>query len=149
MDKAFQFIQKNGLTTEEEYPYRGANGKCDRDTMSNRKVEICSYENVPRNDEERLQAAVAHQPVSVAIDAGSSEFQFYSHGIFNGRCGTDLNHGVTAVGYGEEDGKKYWLVKNSWGADWGDSGYIKLHRGSRDERGKCGIAMEASYPVKD
>ncbi|GMN53933.1 hypothetical protein TIFTF001_023059 [Ficus carica] len=149
MDKAFQFIQKNGLTTEEEYPYRGANGKCDRDRMSNRKVEIRSYENVPHNDEERLQAAVAHQPVSVAIDAGSSEFQFYSHGIFNGRCGMDLNHGVTAVGYGEEDGKKYWLVKNSWGADWGDSGYIKLHRGSRDDRGKCGIAMEASYPVKD
>lgn len=157
MEKAFQFIKRNGITTNGKYPYRGANGRCDEDKLRGRRVKISGYEKVPHNDEERLQAAVAHHPVSVAIDAGGSEFQFYSHGIFNGRCGTDLNHGVTVVGYGEEDGKTYWLVKNSWGTEWGESGYVRIHRGSVDGRGRgsvdgrgtCGIAMEASYPVKD
>lgn len=105
---------------------------------------------IPRaaNNENRLQAAVAQQPVSVAIDAGGFEFQLYSSGIFSGSCGDQLNHGVAAVGYGESSGRKYWLVKNSWGRDWGESGYIRMRRGSGNKKGICGIAMEPSYPVK-
>jgi cathepsin L len=69
-------------------------------------------------------------------------------GIFNGPCGTNLDHGVTAVGYGSENGKDYWIVKNSWSADWGEAGYIRIRRNVAAATGKCGIAMDASYPVK-
>lgn len=150
MDKAFEFIKKTGgLTTEEEYPYRGSSGTCDKGKGKNHVVTISGYERVPANNEKSLQSAVANQPVSVAIDASGYEFQLYSHGIFTGQCGKQLNHGVTAVGYGEKDGMKYWLVKNSWGSGWGEQGYIRLNRNAADNKGICGIAMDASYPLKN
>lgn len=70
-------------------------------------------------------------------------------GVFNGDCGKELNHGVAAVGYGStHDGTKYWIVKNSWGIEWGEKGYIRIQREVEDEQGQCGIAMDASYPIK-
>ncbi|VAH83192.1 unnamed protein product [Triticum turgidum subsp. durum] len=64
-------------------------------------------------------------------------------------CGTELDHGVAVVGYGvAEDGKAYWTVKNSWGPSWGEQGYIRVEKDSGAAGGLCGIAMEASYPVK-
>lgn len=69
-------------------------------------------------------------------------------GVYKGNCGTNLNHGVSLVGYGNEDGDDYWLIKNSWGEQWGDNGYVKLQRNSGTAEGKCGIALLPSYPVK-
>ncbi|KAJ7981547.1 putative Cysteine protease [Quillaja saponaria] len=116
MEKAFDFIKSNGgLTTETAYPYTASDGTCDKDKLKNNAVTISGYENVPANNEKALQAAVANQPVSVAIDAGGYAFQLYSSGIFSGLCGNELNHGVTAIGYGEEGSTKYWIVKNSLG----------------------------------
>lgn len=70
-------------------------------------------------------------------------------GVFTGECGTNLDHGVVVVGYGTENGEDYWLVRNSWSREWGEDGYIKLQRNVRGTNtGKCGISMEASYPVK-
>lgn len=70
-------------------------------------------------------------------------------GVFNGKCGTDLDHAVTAVGYGvTQDGTKYWIVKNSWGPGWGEKGYIRMQRGVEAKEGICGIAMDACYPIK-
>ncbi|KAL2326632.1 hypothetical protein Fmac_025690 [Flemingia macrophylla] len=115
-----------------------------------RVVTIDGYEDVPQNDEKSLMKAVANQPISVAIEAGGREFQLYDSGVFTGRCGTDLDHGVVVVGYGTENGMDYWLVRNSWGSTWGENGYIKLERNLlKTETGKCGIAMEASYPIKN
>ncbi|KAI4371989.1 hypothetical protein MLD38_010277 [Melastoma candidum] len=72
----------------------------------------------------------------------------YSGGIFAGPCGTDMDHGVTVVGYGTTaDGTKYWLVKNSWGQSWGESGYIRMKKDVAAAEGLCGIAMQASYPT--
>lgn len=150
MEKAFAYIKEiGGLTTENDYPYNGKDGSCEKDKTEDHAATISGYKKVPANDENSLQAAVAKQPVSVAIDAGGYEFQLYSHGIFSGFCGNQLNHGVTAVGYGDEDGRKYWLVKNSWGTNWGESGYVRMKRGSFNKEGICGIAMEPSYPVKN
>ncbi|CAN1229444.1 Senescence-specific cysteine protease SAG39 [Linum perenne] len=148
MDDAFKFIiQNKGLTTETKYPYDAADGTCNANKEGSSAATIKGYEDVPANNEAALMKAVASQPISVAIDAGDSSFQFYSSGIFTGECGTELDHGVTAVGYGESDGKKYWLVKNSWGAQWGEAGYIRMQKDVTAKEGLCGIAMQASYPT--
>ncbi|GLT59279.1 hypothetical protein SLA2020_321080 [Shorea laevis] len=150
MDYGFEFIINNGgIDTEEDYPYVAADGRCDQYRKNAKVVTIDDYEDVPENNEQALQKAVANQPVSVAIEGGGRAFQFYESGIFTGRCGTALDHGVTAVGYGTENGKHYWIVKNSWGGSWGESGYIRMERNlAGTATGKCGIAMEASYPIK-
>ncbi|KAK4858831.1 hypothetical protein QYF36_022690 [Acer negundo] len=79
---------------------------------------------------------------------GGSDFQFYSNGVFTGQCGIELDHGVTAIGYGTAaDGTKYWLVKNSWGSSWGENGYIRMQRDIDAPEGLCSIAMESSHPT--
>jgi C1A family cysteine protease len=149
MEDGFEFIIKNhGITTEANYPYQAADGTCNSKKEASRIAKITGYESVPANSEAALLKAVASQPISVSIDAGGSDFQFYSSGVFTGQCGTELDHGVTAVGYGEtSDGTKYWLVKNSWGTSWGEEGYIRMQRDTEAEEGLCGIAMDSSYPT--
>ncbi|KAL4560089.1 hypothetical protein LXL04_032237 [Taraxacum kok-saghyz] len=149
MDDAFDFILKNkGLTTETNYPYKASDGTCNNKEASNHAATITGHEDVPANSETSLLKAVSSQPISVAIDASGSDFQFYSSGVFTGECGTELDHGVTAVGYGENaEGTKYWLVKNSWGTSWGEEGYIMMQRDVDAKEGICGIAMQASYPT--
>ncbi|KAL3835629.1 hypothetical protein ACJIZ3_010365 [Penstemon smallii] len=150
MESAYEFIKKHGgLTTENLYPYKAKDGNCDATKMNAPAVMIDAHENVPENDENALMKAVANQPVSVAMDAGGSEMQFYSEGVYTGDCGTELDHGVAVVGYGTTlDGTKYWIVKNSWGPEWGEKGYIRIQRGVEADEGLCGIAMQATYPIK-
>ncbi|XP_065856878.1 senescence-specific cysteine protease SAG39-like [Euphorbia lathyris] len=148
MDDGFEFIIGNkGITTETNYPYDAADGTCKTKKEANHAAKITGYEDVPANDEAALMKAVANQPIAVAIDASGSEFQFYSSGIFTGSCGTELDHGVTAVGYGSSSGMNYWLVKNSWGSQWGEEGYIRMQKDIDANEGLCGIAMQASYPT--
>ncbi|KAL2242098.1 low-temperature-induced cysteine proteinase [Sesamum indicum] len=149
MDYAFEFIIKNGgIDSEEDYPYKARDGRCDQFRKNAKVVSIDGYEDVPENNEKALQKAVANQPVSVAIEAGGRDFQLYESGIFTGKCGTSLDHGVAAVGYGSENGKDYWIVRNSWGSSWGEKGYIRMQRNVEVRTGLCGIAVEPSYPTK-
>ena len=141
-------IQNKGIKTEAAYPYQGqgSNGTCNTTEEAVHAATISGYEIVPANNESALLNAVAMQPVSVCFDV--SNIGFYSSGVFSGTCGTQLNHAVTAVGYGTtDDGMKYWLLKNSWGADWGEEGYLKIQRDIEAKEGMCGIAMMASYPT--
>jgi len=143
MDQAFEYIIKNnGITTEAAYPYTAQDGSCKRgQTVA---ATISKYVDVAQGDESALMAAVNIGPVSIAIEADQQCFQFYSGGILSDpSCGTQLDHGVLVVGYGTENGQDFWIVKNSWGASWGESGYIRLARGSNE----CGIAQMPSYPV--
>ncbi|KAF2293243.1 hypothetical protein GH714_040601 [Hevea brasiliensis] len=151
MDYAFEFIKKQeGITTEANYSYKAEDGTCDVSKENAPAVSIDGYEKVPVNNENALLKVVANQPVSVVIDAGGSDFQFYSEGVFTGSYGTELDHGVAIVGYGTTlDGTKYWIVKNSWGPEWGEKGYIRMQRGISEKEGLCGIAMDPSYPIKN
>ncbi|KAJ4807746.1 hypothetical protein LUZ62_020312 [Rhynchospora pubera] len=147
MDYAFEYIKNNrGVTTEAAYPYTAQDGTCH---SSNPVVTIDGHEKVPADDEKALLKAVANQPISVSIEASGRPFQFYSKGVFSGPCGTDLDHGVAVVGYGATtDGTKYWIVRNSWGSNWGEGGYIRFKRDITAKTGLCGIAMDGSYPIK-
>merc|ERR1740133_634057 len=146
MDNAFEYIQGNGgICKESDYPYTAADGTCQTTCVP--AVTLTGHHDVPAKDEDALAAAVAIGPVSVAIEADKSAFQFYKSGVFNNAgCGTQLDHGVLAVGYGTLNGTDYWKVKNSWGAAWGNKGYILLEKG-KNNQGECGIKMQPSYPV--
>lgn len=116
-DRAFEWIVENGgISTEEDYPYTSditnTSGTCASET-SDIAATITGYEYVTSNNESDLAKAVAHQPVSIAIESNNPGFIGYKGGIFKGPCGTNLDHAVTIVGYGNSNGTEYWIVKNS------------------------------------
>jgi len=152
MDSAFAYVEHaGGLCTEAEYPYTARDGPaCYRSRCANPLNDVISgYKDVSHDSERALMAAVAEGPVSIAIEADQSSFQFYRSGVLSTPCGTRIDHGVLVVGYGEENGQQFWKVKNSWGTTWGDEGYVKLCRdcGVNSGQGQCGILMQPSYPV--
>jgi len=145
MDYAFEYVIANkGITTEAQYPYKAVDQRC-KSPLPKSAITISSYSDVKVNDDASLENAVAKGPVSVAIEADQPAFQFYTSGVFDAACGDELDHGVLAVGYNTLNNKKYWIVKNSWGGDWGNQGYIWMVRKSGE--GQCGINMAASVPV--
>lgn len=144
MDLAFFYIIDNGNTLESKYPYKGVGSSC-KYTPTDKAVSISDCTDVTVNSEKALMAAINQQPVSVAIQANHLSFQLYKKGVYTGNCGTNLDHGVLAVGYGT-DSKDFFKVKNSWGAGWGSQGFIYIER-TGDGKGKCGIQMAASFPI--
>jgi cathepsin L len=145
---ALQYIIDNkGIETEKAYPYETEEGRC-RFKSSKIVGHISSYVNITSGSEDDLQDAVGNTgPVSVGIDASNQSFQFYDSGVYNEpNCSsTQLDHGVLAVGYDHDSDSNsdYWIVKNSWGTSWGQSGYIWM---SRNDDNQCGIATMAAIP---
>merc|ERR1711988_935575 len=120
MDYAFEYSKKSPLELESEYKYKAKKGHCEYKEAEG-KVSAESFHDVTpsRSSPKQLMAAVAKQPVSIAVEADKRVFQLYKSGVLTSHtCGTHLDHGVLAVGYGTEDGEDYFLVKNSWGSSW-------------------------------
>ncbi|OAY54006.1 thiol protease aleurain-like [Manihot esculenta] len=145
--QAFEYIRYNGgLETEEAYPYTAHDGTC-KFSSENVGVRVLDSVNITLGAEDELKHAVAFvRPVSVAFEV-ASDFRFYKDGVYTsticGKTPMDVNHAVLAVGYGVKNDVPYWLIKNSWGDDWGDNGYFRMEMG----KNMCGIATCASYPV--
>jgi len=143
MDLAFEFTQTNPLTTEDAYPYTAQDGTCQ---SVQGVVGATGYTDVPPNDNAQLLAAANISPVSIAIEADQNAFQGYQGGVLNSEdCGTQLDHGVLIVGHGNDGSQDYWVVKNSWGASWGENGFIRI--ADVAGQGICGINMAPVRPT--
>lgn len=144
IDNALDYVvYEGGIDTEDSYPYEALQGKC-WFTFTDVGAKISSFVGIPQNDEDALVSAVAQTPVSIGIDA-EDDFVAYESGIFtSSTCtSTDINHGVTVVGYDSLNGTDYYIIKNSWGTNWGEQGYIRMARG----KNFCGVANMAYYPI--
>jgi len=148
MTQAFEYIINNkGVDTESSYPYQGEDGTC-HFSKKNIGATLTSYVNVTSGDENDLLTEAVNGPVSIAMDAGLDSFQFYTSGVYSDPdCGNNmdsLDHGVLVIGWGAlSNGTDYWIVKNSWGTDWGLNGYFWL---ARNDNNMCGVATAASRP---
>merc|ERR1712187_364175 len=140
MESGFQFEEGVNVATESSYPYTARDGSCKSSGYSTAipRGGVSGYKSVGASTSS-LQSAINVGPVSVAIEADQNSFQGYSGGVITSGCGTNLDHGVTAVGYTSS----YFIVKNSWGASWGNQGYVYI--GSSGN--VCGIHSDAVYPT--
>jgi cathepsin L len=136
-------IQNGGIDSEASYPYTASASRTCKYNSANSAGRISSHTTVSSN-EDSLKEAVAGHVVAIAIDASNWSFQQYKTGVYDEpKCSsTSLDHAVAAVGYGNEGGKDYWIVRNSWGSSWGMNGYILM---SRNKNNQCGVATKAYY----
>jgi len=145
MSHAYDYLENNRVKVcaQSDYPYTARNGSC---RSCNGSVTVASHSAGIVN-EDLLTQSILSQPVPVALAASASAFQFYKSGVVKSTdgCGLGVNHGVTAVGLGTENGTPYYLIRNSWGAAWGDAGHIKIQRGAN----VCGIVQTrfATFPT--
>eukprot|EP01015_Nassula_variabilis_P015869 TRINITY_DN2385_c0_g3_i5.p1 TRINITY_DN2385_c0_g3~~TRINITY_DN2385_c0_g3_i5.p1 ORF type:complete len:364 (+),score=44.40 TRINITY_DN2385_c0_g3_i5:58-1149(+) len=147
MTISFDYISKNGIELESNYVYRAENKKC-RHSQEKSAWKVSGYVTIQEGDHQQLKAAVAQQVVSVGIEV-AHDFQFYHSGIY--KCGPDcggkINHAVAVVGYGKDHGIDYWIIRNSWGPQWGEHGYMKMTMQPNLPKGSCQITYLASYPT--
>jgi C1A family cysteine protease len=149
MSDALAYAAANGIETEADYPYAGVDQKCKFEASKATKVNS-AYANVTAGSLDALKTAVAAQPVSIAVQANQISWQFYAGGVIKKLCGDKLDHGVLAVGYNTINGDEAWIVKNSWGASWGNEGYVYISTDASANKGMgvCGILSTPSYPTK-
>ena len=144
MGPVYNYIAQNGgIESEDSYPYwANDNGEC----QFNYKFAVTTdtgYQQLLACEINLKNAVATIGPLSAAIFMADS-FYHYSGGIYNEPyCIGDFDHAVLVVGFGSDKGNDYWLVKNSWGTDWGENGYIKM---SRNKNNQCGIASYVTFP---
>jgi hypothetical protein len=149
MDPAFTYLENRDVCAEDGYPYlKKAGNTCSEEscTVAIPRGSVVGFKDVPAGDTKALMEAVAQQPVSTAVQAGQSAFQMYKEGVLTSDCTANVDHAVLIVGYGTDNGVDYWKIKNSWGANWGEEGFIRLARGVAGD-GECGVKVMPSYPV--
>lgn len=168
---AFNYTETTGLSLASNYRYTGETGRCNKNKISP-VIQNSGFVKLPSNNYSALVAAIAKVgPIAISVAAGGMGWQLYGGGVFSETCGYDQDHAVQAVGYGTEGGKMYWLVRNSWGAGWGERGYIRIRRYGEGKEpcgmdrtpqdgsackgqtqpvkmcGLCGILSDSSYPT--
>merc|ERR1712048_523647 len=144
MEQGFTYARGAAMCTESSYSYTGTGGSCRASSCTTGvpRGGVTGYTKVS-GGESGLMSALQRNPVSVAIEADQSAFSQYRGGVLTSGCGQQLDHGVTVVGYGTDGGSPYWLVKNSWGTSFGESGYIRIGR----QGNQCGVTNDASFPT--
>ncbi|ELR21263.1 cathepsin L, putative [Acanthamoeba castellanii str. Neff] len=145
MHTAYRWLQdKGGSVSQLSYPYTASVGACQH-AAKPKSAFVQHYTRIPAGNENALLDAVATTgTVAIAYNAGTQAHAYYQGGILDvPNCGNTPTHAVLLVGYGTENGKDFWILKNSWGSGWGEGGYFRLARG----KNMCGIADWASYPI--
>jgi cathepsin L len=169
----FDYIKSNGIATEADWPYKQTTGTCNEAAHTKVATVTGCVKLAENNYTDLLTAVATIGPIAVSVDA--KKWSSYTKGIYNG-CDTevdyDIDHAVQLVGYGTESGTDYWIVRNSWGPNWGEAGYIRLLRHSDGSSqwckqdvtpsdgsgcdggppvvtvcGECGIWYDSSYPT--
>ncbi|GJP84279.1 hypothetical protein CLOP_g14342 [Closterium sp. NIES-67] len=145
-------MSNGGVAREADYPYTAMDGQSCRGLQAGavKLGNVSGWEKVPAKSSVSLMKAVSQQPVLVYVATDSNDFRGYSGGLFNGVCGEDIDHAMIVVGYNLDAVEgPYWLLKNTWGPEWGEMGYMKLPiLGESEPRGKCNIHSEpAVYPT--
>ncbi|XP_063697783.1 uncharacterized protein LOC134828727 [Culicoides brevitarsis] len=157
MDAAFNYIKRNGgINPQKLYPFEEEAKDCRASPLYNRPIFITDVKGFPKparagkpgvqaNKIEEMMKVATFQHGAVAIGIDAEHMQFYSGGIYTGPCTIGINHGVAIVGYGKcpDTGLDYWIIKNSWGTNWGERGYLRLARGNNT----CGVAQMPSVPI--
>jgi len=151
---SFYYYESHGAYYEQNWPYTSGTtmkaGDCTYVASAASNVTVATYTHVTPNDYVALQQAIFMQPQSISICAETNYFQSYTSGVLTNAllCGTTIDHAVLAVGYGQEDGVDYFLVKNSWSTEWGLNGYVKIAaNASNNGMGVCGIQYGPLYPT--
>merc|ERR1719461_1428443 len=145
---------QGGTNSWDDYPYEsGTTGKeyeCRYSKKKNifpsgRQIEDDCVTVSQKNEIHMMQAVNKYGPIKVSINAGNMGFRLYAGGVYSDdRCGQSTNHAVTVTGYGILDGVEYWMVKNSWGTGYGESGYIKMRRNYNN---MCSIGTYPYWPL--
>lgn len=146
MNDAINYIAAKGSELQTDYPYKAVQGTCMYDA-NKVKVRINGLFTVkPLSYNDVLQAAIK---TSVTLAADAYGFMNYQSGVFDGSCGTQMNHAINIVGYGVDSAtnKKYWLMRNSWGTSWGEQGYFRMIKVEQDGMGWCGMYQRPYYPI--
>ncbi|XP_028794871.1 ervatamin-B [Neltuma alba] len=140
-------IDNGGIDTAADYPYTATNGSCQ---PGKKAVSISDLSAIVFGTDDAILCAVAQQPVTTSVNA--VDFQFYTGGIYGGdncdKNSTTATLVVLILGYGTENGEDYWIVKNTWGQDWGEKGYIRIKRNAGWPYGVCALNFAVGYPTQ-
>ena len=139
MNNVFNYAKTYPIQLESSYKYTGRAGTCKYSSAAG-KIKVAGIVNITPKSPSALMAAVAKTNVAIALCASSSSFMYYKSGILSSTsCGTCLNHAVNVIGYGTSNGTPFWLIRNSWGTSWGESGYMRILRKTTSDAGICGL----------
>ena len=149
--EAFEYAHDHDLCTEEDYPLSEDQGRCTDWWSCSTDNYVAKHTMVEPLSRLELFTAIAQGPTAVGVDASSDSFRFFGGGILASDCEEEINHHLTAVGYGFHRWWIFWTnnyvtFKNNWGADWGEKGFINIGANPEDGRGICGIHQYAVIP---